>query len=358
MFSAAVQSSIETIAADRRINPAALKAVCDVESGGVASTRFNGVDLPLIRIEGHYFDKLVPADKRDLARDEELASPIVGKVKNPSSQEERYLMFQRMLDIDRDAAISSCSWGVGQVMGLHWKDLGFSSPDAFRLYVCKSVSGQVEVMVRFIERNGLLDEIERQDWAGFARGYNGPAYRKNRYDRKLADAFAAYGGQASISPAAGMLRLGSRGAGVREIQTLLVRAGYAVTVDGDFGVATRDALKAFQQTKLLTADGVAGPKTMAALKTYQVSPTEAPGALPAMQVPQVQTALKGMGPVALITGARDQISDAAVHLAGNGSMFADSLANYMLAGASVIGLGLTAYALWGMWHSRKTVEQG
>ncbi len=35
-------------------------------------------------------------------------------------------------------------------------------------------------------------ELRRQDWAGFARGYNGAQYAKHGYDTKLAAAFATW----------------------------------------------------------------------------------------------------------------------------------------------------------------------
>ena len=34
--------------------------------------------------------------------------------------------------------------------------------------------------------------LKAKDWANFARGYNGPAYAKNRYDVKLAAAYAKF----------------------------------------------------------------------------------------------------------------------------------------------------------------------
>ncbi len=358
MFNATVLAAIRSVALAHNIEPAALCAVVDTESAGVVSTRIQGVDMPLIRIEGHYFDKLVPAAKQPAARKAGLASPVVGGVKNPKSQEDRYRMFSAMCDIDRDAAISSCSWGVGQVMGVHWKVLGFASAEAFRLSVCSGLGGQVEVMVRFIERNGLLDEIERQDWAGFARGYNGPGYKANAYDTKLAQVFVAYGGIVTPSPAAGMLRLGSSGAGVRELQTLLVRAGYTLKVDGDYGTATRDSIKAFQQVKGLAVDGVAGPETQTALKAYQVTPTERPGAMSFSAVPAVQNAAKGMAPVALLATMRGQISDAAAQFTGTGFQAADVASQLLLGAAAIIGVGLTGYALYGWWKSTRTVEQG
>ncbi len=47
-------------------------------------------------------------------------------------------------------------------------------------------------MIRFIKANHLDDEIRAHNWAAFARGYNGAAYAKNAYDKKLAAAFAKW----------------------------------------------------------------------------------------------------------------------------------------------------------------------
>ncbi|MEY4477636.1 MAG: hypothetical protein RJA31_1140 [Actinomycetota bacterium] len=56
------------------------------------------------------------------------------------------------------------------------------------------------------------------------------------------------------------IQLGSRGADVRYLQTKL-----KLTADGIFGVKTKAAVIAFQKSKGLTADGIVGPKTWAAL---------------------------------------------------------------------------------------------
>jgi AP-3 complex subunit delta-1 len=44
----------------------------------------------------------------------------------------------------------------------------------------------------FIKNAGLLDELKDLNWAGFAKGYNGPAYAQNKYDEKLATAYDKY----------------------------------------------------------------------------------------------------------------------------------------------------------------------
>ena len=58
-------------------------------------------------------------------------------------------------------------------------------------------------------------------------------------------------------------RLGSRGDEVRSIQKKLRQLGYySGSVDGIYGSRTESAVKAFQRNCGITADGIAGPKTL------------------------------------------------------------------------------------------------
>ena len=60
-----------------------------------------------------------------------------------------------------------------------------------------------------------------------------------------------------------VLRFGSQGKAVRELQTALKKLGYYTgLVDGDFGESTKRAVTAFQRANGLTADGVAGKQTL------------------------------------------------------------------------------------------------
>jgi N-acetylmuramoyl-L-alanine amidase len=61
-------------------------------------------------------------------------------------------------------------------------------------------------------------------------------------------------------------RFGSRGEEVRQIQTRLRKWGYYNgAVDGIFGTQTQKAVRYFQQKNGLAVDGIAGPKTLAAM---------------------------------------------------------------------------------------------
>lgn len=66
------------------------------------------------------------------------------------------------------------------------------------------------------------------------------------------------------------LRKGSKGDMVKELQTLLQKKGYYTgEIDGNFGTATLDAVKAFQRDMGLTVDGVVGDQTWEALKAEE-----------------------------------------------------------------------------------------
>lgn len=66
------------------------------------------------------------------------------------------------------------------------------------------------------------------------------------------------------------IQLGSSGYYVKELQTLLIKLGYDLGswgADGDFGSSTKSALKLYQSSKGLSADGVCGPATWSSFNT-------------------------------------------------------------------------------------------
>ena len=71
-----------------------------------------------------------------------------------------------------------------------------------------------------------------------------------------------------------LLRYGSRGESVRQVQSRLNELGYwSGTADGIFGNNTLSAVRRFQSAKGLSADGIVGPKTYAALGLSSASST-------------------------------------------------------------------------------------
>ncbi|AET70936.1 cell wall-associated hydrolase, invasion-associated protein [Desulfosporosinus orientis DSM 765] len=72
--------------------------------------------------------------------------------------------------------------------------------------------------------------------------------------------------QASLGDS--LLKVGSRGADVVELQTKLNQLGYSVgTVDGIFGNLTKQGVMNFQKVHSLVVDGIVGPNTVNSLNT-------------------------------------------------------------------------------------------
>jgi putative chitinase len=62
-----------------------------------------------------------------------------------------------------------------------------------------------------------------------------------------------------------VLRRGSKGEAVVELQRALRKLGFMLAVDADFGVGTEVAVAAFQRERQLGVDGVVGSDTWKAI---------------------------------------------------------------------------------------------
>jgi hypothetical protein len=71
-----------------------------------------------------------------------------------------------------------------------------------------------------------------------------------------------------------LLRRGSRGDAVRDLQAALLRAGFSPgPIDGIFGPQTEGAVRAFQLARSLLLDGIVGPQTWGALCVPEFDPS-------------------------------------------------------------------------------------
>jgi hypothetical protein len=91
--------------------------------------------------------------------------------------------------IDERAALRSCSWGLGQVMGFNHGLCGFADVQPFVRAMLISEGAQLYAMARFIVSKDLHDELRERDWSGFARSYNGASFAKHGYHTKLKRAY-------------------------------------------------------------------------------------------------------------------------------------------------------------------------
>ena len=58
--------------------------------------------------------------------------------------------------------------------------------------MCTGEDKQLEAFARFVKLTGLRPNLERKDWVGFAKRYNGPGDAQNHYDKKLEEAYRRF----------------------------------------------------------------------------------------------------------------------------------------------------------------------
>jgi hypothetical protein len=319
---------IQQEALANNLEPAALQAVVSIESSGQPFWTVDGEQKPVMRYEGHYFYARLKGDKLQKAIKEGLASPKVGGVANPSYGSGRYALLARAMEIDHEAALESCSWGLGQVMGANWKDLGYSSVDAL-VDEANTEAGQIDMMIKFIQHNNLVTALQSKDWKKFARGYNGPKY--GTYDQQLAKAYKAFSNPVkhlSTNPdTQTSLPLDE----VSQLQTMLNTVGdYKLTVDGKMGTATSVAIRDFQLKNNLMVDGIYGKLTKEVLtKAY-------------LDKSKKHTSIFGAGAASLGVGGT-MLSEAAKSI--QDLTYTSQIIQFIFIGLVVIGTVFTVYAL-------------
>ena len=265
-----------------------IHAFLEVETRGGG---FDRAGRPKMLFEPHIFYKRLSGAERDWAVSEGLAYKKWGTQRYPKDS---YPRLEQAMNINKRAALESASWGLGQVMGFNYAAAGYSSAEEMVTDFLDSEASHLQAAINFVVTNGLDDELRRHDWAGFARGYNGPGYKKNRYDAKLAAAYAKWrkipdtpfkidrnevdpnppdeGPDFDVAEYP-TLQNGDTGPDVKVLQLTLASLGYfSGKIDGQFGRLTRGAVLAFQADNGLQTDGIAGPVTRNAMKTAEPKP--------------------------------------------------------------------------------------
>ncbi len=92
---------------------------------------------------------------------------------------------------------------------------------------------------------------------------------------------------------ASAIRMGDQGDEVTQLQSALASLGYSVAIDGDFGSATARAVKAFQESRGLEADGLVGAATYRALMGRELPEVSRGGSYVARRI--VQTSFQYIG---------------------------------------------------------------
>lgn len=172
---------------------ATMATVAHVESVGEGFTESMH---PVVLFERHVFYRqlITYIEKNEVDR---LTSHFPDLI-NPkrggyAGGEKEWDRLSRAMAIHPSAAIESASWGMFQIMGFHWRALGYTSSQDWFVAMCRNEVEHLTALCRFIKQDPVMHgALQQQRWEEFARRYNGPAYKDNNYDVKLAQTYAKF----------------------------------------------------------------------------------------------------------------------------------------------------------------------
>lgn len=180
---------------------ATVKAVNEIESSGKG---FLLSGKPKILFEGHVFWREL--EKRGIDPNTYYTNTTANILyknwtkKNYLGGEAEHLRLQKAKQLGSDqrfidAANASASWGCFQIMGFHALSLNYSSIDNFIEKMYANEGEHLHAFGQFLKTNHLISYLQNKNWSEFAKRYNGASYKVNKYDTKLAMAYAKYSKQ-------------------------------------------------------------------------------------------------------------------------------------------------------------------
>lgn len=140
-----------------------------------------------ILFEAHQFSKFT-SHKYDKTHPD-ISCPVWNKTlyKGPEGE---WVRMEKAKSLDKIAALKSASYGLGQVMGFNFREAGYGSVEEMVEDFSKCEANQLKGMLHFIKCNvKMFIALKHLDWETFAELYNGPRYKDNDYDTKLANVF-------------------------------------------------------------------------------------------------------------------------------------------------------------------------
>lgn len=244
-------AGLATMAGNLGVPIAEIWTVLAVETSGCG---YLADRRPQILFERHIFHRRTKG-KYD---DGDISDPIPGGY-GPRGVAQ-YERLARAITKDRDAALQSTSWGIGQIMGMNYTLAGFQNAEDMVAAMSKSEDQQLAAMTAFLVGTRLRAALQAHDWISFARGYNGPNYAINHYDLRLNAEYQKY--STGVLP----------DLNVRAAQLYLTYLGFHPGgIDGIAGQHTLSALAEFQANNHLQSTSIIDDSCVADLRQAVMS---------------------------------------------------------------------------------------
>lgn len=241
----------DTIAAQIGVGSNEMHSLTDVEC---RSSGFDRHGRPAALFEPHLFYRNLAGqpDKLKTAIKAGLAYEHWGEHPYPADSYDR---IQRARQIDENAALKSTSWGLGQILGGNHEGAGYPTVQAMVLDFMEDEENQLQAIAKLLVAWHIDDDLREHRWAVVARVWNGPAYAKQGYDKKLEAAFDKRSGGALAAPSTATATSVDSET-LKTVQRRLKDLGYSEVgmPDGKMGSKTRGAILGFRADHGLPVD--------------------------------------------------------------------------------------------------------
>ena len=169
-----------------KIESAAVAAFIEVETGGIG---FSDNGKLIIQFEPAWFKKLDP-----------YAPSGLWSVNRVEVQSKEWEAFNAAFKQNKSAAMEATSIGLGQIMGFHYKRLGYNTVGEMWEDAKQGIERQIWQICKFIATDiKLQSALKAHDWDGVATIYNGSGYKalaakyhRMPYDKSMEIAYRKY----------------------------------------------------------------------------------------------------------------------------------------------------------------------
>ncbi|MBD5311353.1 MAG: N-acetylmuramidase family protein [Bacteroides sp.] len=182
-YSELTDTDFKLVADELGVEVAAIKAVVQIEAGAEMKG-FWAPGVPVINFDKTMYNKYRSQSK------EKKGPPVPDGLTGYALRQWTQLVSARKTDAR--AANMGTFWGMFQIGGFNYKLCGCKDIDEFVRLMSYSELEQLELFAAFITNTGMLADLRKKNWAGFARKYNGSSYARRGYHTKMAAAYKKF----------------------------------------------------------------------------------------------------------------------------------------------------------------------
>lgn len=188
-YNGLTDADFKIIAKELGVEVAAIKAVVEIEAGP-GMNGFWAPGVPIINFDRSMYNRF--CSKAQCKKGAKGAKVPDGLKGYPLKEWTQLVNARKQ---NEQGANLGTFWGMFQIGGFNYKTCGCSSIEEFVRLMSHSELEQLELFAAFITNSGMVPDLKKRNWAGFARKYNGTSYAKKGYHTRMATAYKKYKSQ-------------------------------------------------------------------------------------------------------------------------------------------------------------------